>query len=84
MLAEQCRNDVESFCSTEEPGDGRVHACLRSHRDELSPGCAAEELKLEIEEASSFELKINLKQVCFQCPGAVCSWPNTPAMTVQA
>lgn len=73
ILAEQCRKDVETFCSTEEAGGGRVHACLRLHRDELSDGCAAEELKLEIEESSSFELRTNLKQVCFLCHGTVCA-----------
>lgn len=39
QLAEACRPDVESFCKTVEPGDGRVHKCLRENYDQLSPDC---------------------------------------------
>lgn len=67
-MAEKCRQDVDNYCTDVEAGEGRVHACLRSHRDELSAGCAAEQLRLEIEESSSFELRTNLKKVrCNRC-----------------
>lgn len=82
ILAEKCREDVEKFCTLEEAGEGRVHACLRTHREEISKGCAAEELKLEIEESGIFELRTNLKQVCCHCLPDFCghvsaSFPQT-------
>jgi golgi apparatus protein 1 len=57
ILVEQCKQDVDRFCSSVQPGNGRLLACLRSHRSELTPGCAAEELKLEMEESSNLELR---------------------------
>jgi hypothetical protein len=63
ILAEACRNDVIMFCKSEKPGRGRVHDCLRKHRQKLSTTCQKEELKLEIEESSNFELKTTFMQV---------------------
>jgi golgi apparatus protein 1 len=84
ILAEQCRQDVDKFCSSEEAGNGRVHACLRSHRSELTPGCAAEELKLEIEESSNFELRTSLKQVSFHCVAISVPVPSSNATAVRS
>lgn len=39
ILAEACRNDVEQYCSDVEPGEGRVHQCLRFNRDLISERC---------------------------------------------
>jgi Golgi apparatus protein 1 len=39
QLAEACRPDVERFCKTVEPGEGRVHNCLRESYGQLSPAC---------------------------------------------
>jgi Golgi apparatus protein 1 len=39
QLAEACRPDVERFCKTVEPGEGRVHNCLRENYGQLSPAC---------------------------------------------
>lgn len=36
---EQCREDIGSFCSYVEPGDGRVAACLYAHTTDLSQEC---------------------------------------------
>jgi hypothetical protein len=36
-----CRADVERLCAGVEPGAGRLRACVRSHLEELSPGCRA-------------------------------------------
>ena len=38
-LAEKCMGDVLQLCRGVQPGDGRVHACLRQNEDKLSPEC---------------------------------------------
>jgi golgi apparatus protein 1 len=63
LLAEACRGDVDKICAKVEAGEGRVHECLREHRGQLTEPCRKEELKLEIQEASNFELRTNLKKV---------------------
>ena len=38
--AEQaCAGDIKTYCSGVQQGEGRVAQCLRSHKDQLSPGC---------------------------------------------
>ena len=64
ILAETCRQDVDQFCDLVEPGEGRVHACLRENRDKISEACAAEELKLEKIESESTELQPKLNKLC--------------------
>lgn len=39
QLAEACRPDVETLCFDVQPGEGRVHQCLRDNFDMLSPEC---------------------------------------------
>ena len=34
-----CQGDVKRFCSTVQPGEGRIVKCLREHARELSPEC---------------------------------------------
>lgn len=34
-----CRADFAEFCTGITPGDGRILACLREHRDQLSADC---------------------------------------------
>ena len=63
-LAEACRGDVDKFCSKVEPGSGRVHNCLRSHRDKLSDGCRREELRLEAKESENIGMTPNLLHAC--------------------
>lgn len=46
------------------PGEGRVHACLREHRKDLSDGCRREEMLLEQQEAEHIELRPNLLKAC--------------------
>ena len=46
------------------PGEGRVHECLRAHRDRLSDVCRREELLLEEQEAETVELRPGIVRVC--------------------
>jgi hypothetical protein len=34
-----CRADVQKLCKGDQPGGGRIAACLKQHESELSPGC---------------------------------------------
>jgi cysteine rich repeat protein len=34
-----CSADSQQFCSGVQPGGGRMLACLKEHRDQVSPGC---------------------------------------------
>jgi len=34
-----CSADLQQFCSDVQPGGGRMLACLKQHRDQVSPGC---------------------------------------------
>jgi len=35
-----CKADAEKICAGIAPGDGRIIACLKLHKDEVSVGCA--------------------------------------------
>lgn len=64
ILAAACRGDVEKFCPNIEPGEGRVHDCLRKNRKNLSDQCRKEELLLEQQEAENVELRPGLLRSC--------------------
>eukprot|EP00775_Hariotina_reticulata_P012795 gene12795-12923_t len=72
ILAAQCQGDVEQFCKLVPPGEGRVHACLRQHRSQLSDGCRQEESILEQQEAEHIELRPNLLKACADERQAFC------------
>jgi len=61
VLQKACNSDISTFCADVEPGKGRVHECLRNHRDKLSKQCAAEELKLNIIQSSDIRLRPGFK-----------------------
>lgn len=64
ILAAACRADVDKLCANIEPGEGRVHECLRAHRTQLSDSCRKEELLLEEMEAENVELRPGIMRVC--------------------
>lgn len=64
ILAAACKSDVEKLCANVEPGEGRVHNCLREHRSQLSEACRREELLLEELEAENVELRPSLLRTC--------------------
>ena len=38
-VAQACRGDIHQFCDGIQPGGGRILACMREHKDQLSPAC---------------------------------------------
>ncbi len=34
-----CQSDLQQFCTGVQPGGGRMLACLKEHRDQVSPAC---------------------------------------------
>ena len=34
-----CASDLQQFCANVQPGGGRILACLKQHKDQVSPGC---------------------------------------------
>ena len=41
-VATACKADVEKLCAGITPGDGKIKACMKEHRKELSPDCKKE------------------------------------------
>ncbi|KAF6266246.1 hypothetical protein COO60DRAFT_1470052 [Scenedesmus sp. NREL 46B-D3] len=72
ILAEACRADVDKYCKDVEPGEGRVHTCLRHNTNFLSPACAAEESKLQALEYRDIRLKPKLAKVCSEERAVYC------------
>jgi hypothetical protein len=40
VLKAYCGPDIERLCPKVEPGHGRIKACLRAHKEQISVGCA--------------------------------------------
>lgn len=40
VLEKYCRADIERLCPGEKPGGGRIKECLKTHKEEMSVGCA--------------------------------------------
>ena len=38
-VATGCKTEIESYCKTVTPGEGRILACLYAHQDKLSGKC---------------------------------------------
>jgi len=72
ILAEACRTDVETYCKDTEPGEGRVHACLRFNRDKISERCRVEETKLAAVEYRDIRLRPKLNKLCSEEKAVYC------------
>jgi hypothetical protein len=38
-VANECRDDIKTYCSDIEPGDWRIHWCLDRNKDKVSERC---------------------------------------------
>ena len=63
---ELCLSDISLYCVDVEPGEGRVHQCLREHYDELTYGCREEEFEEEQREQTDVRLNLALRKTCIQ------------------
>lgn len=41
-IAAACKADIEKLCPDVKPGDGKIKACIKEHRKELSSECKKE------------------------------------------
>ena len=64
ILAEACRQDVDTYCSSVTPGDGKVHQCLVDHQEQLTTACRAETNHLQMTAASNVKLSPSLGRAC--------------------
>lgn len=62
--AEACENDIATLCPNVKYGQGRVHACLRSHLKRLTPACYREEFAEIQQEAGDARLMPGLRRAC--------------------
>lgn len=40
-VRDACKEDAKTLCKGIKPGGGRIAACLKEHKDEVSPECKA-------------------------------------------
>eukprot|EP00798_Chlamydomonas_sp_ICE-L_P019058 gene19058-25661_t len=72
MLAEACRDDVAAYCKDVQPGEGRVHTCLRFNKDRIGPRCLKEENKLATIEYQDIRLRPKLQKLCSEEKAVYC------------
>lgn len=59
-----CATDEKRFCSQVKPGQGRILACLKSHRKQLEYACHAAIFQAEREEMDDSGVDFQLVQQC--------------------
>lgn len=59
-------------CWCASAGEGRVHVCLRFHRDQLTEACRNEETKLAAREYRDIRLRPKLNKLCSEEKAVYC------------
>jgi Golgi apparatus protein 1 len=60
-----CHEQVSKLCAGMEPGDGKLHECVKAHKSELTPDCQAkiDKIHAKIEEVLAV-CATDLKEKC--------------------
>eukprot|EP00892_Ulva_mutabilis_P008395 jgi/Ulvmu1/5928/UM026_0050.1 len=64
QLARKCSDDAKRVCEDVPYGQGRVQGCLRDNLAGLSPDCAMELFRQEIENSDDIRLSLRLYKAC--------------------
>ncbi|GFH23194.1 uncharacterized protein HaLaN_20773, partial [Haematococcus lacustris] len=59
-----CKEDADQVCQGIKPGGGRIQACLRDKRQQLSWSCEEELFRQELESADDIRLSVRLFSKC--------------------
>lgn len=54
-----------------------MHTCLQEHRDELSPACRREEIKLMVRQAANVEFVPSISKTCREEMNVFCKVRHT-------
>ncbi|KAG2445817.1 hypothetical protein HXX76_000421 [Chlamydomonas incerta] len=66
QLYENCKEDASTLCEGVKFGGGRVQACLRDHRMQLSWGCEEQLFRQELEDSDDIRLSVRLYTRCIR------------------
>ncbi|KXZ55868.1 hypothetical protein GPECTOR_2g1419 [Gonium pectorale] len=66
QLFENCKDDAKTLCEGVKFGGGRVQACLRDKRMQLSWGCEEQLFRQELEDADDVRLSVRLYTRCIK------------------
>jgi hypothetical protein len=45
QVSDACKADIQKLCPDVQPGEGRIKACVKEHKDQLSSECKADMAK---------------------------------------
>ncbi|GIL70396.1 hypothetical protein Vretimale_3583 [Volvox reticuliferus] len=65
-LYQNCKDDAATLCEDVKFGGGRVQACLRDKRMQLSWGCEEQLFRQELENADDIRLSVRLYLLCIR------------------
>src|SRR5215475_15136460 len=57
-----CNAELQQFCAGVQPGGGRMLACLKEHRDQVSPACRSEEHTSELQSRENLVCRLLLEK----------------------
>ncbi|KAG2498297.1 hypothetical protein HYH03_003558 [Edaphochlamys debaryana] len=73
QLYESCKDDAATLCQGVKYGGGRVQACLRDKRMQLSWSCEEQLFRQELEDADDIRLSVRLYTRCIREKRKFCS-----------
>jgi hypothetical protein len=70
---EDCRKDIDTYCNSIRPGEGRLLACLYAHKDQLAPGCAYDLYNAPADLQQAVEAFVYVSRECKDDLAAYCA-----------